>query len=65
MLGIPSSMMPKRLVGSGEITGGILAKVADELGLEPGTPVVAGGVDAAIATYAAGVCGPGDHVAIN
>lgn len=64
MLGIPSTMMPKRLVGSGEIVGGILTEVAEELGLEPGTPCVAGGVDAAVATYAAGVCGSGDHVAM-
>ena len=64
MLGIPSSMMPKRLVGSGEIVGGLLTEVAEELGLEPGTPCVAGGVDAAIATYAAGVCESGDHVAM-
>lgn len=64
MLGIPASMMPKRLIGSGEITGGILTEAADELGLEPGTPFVAGGVDAAVATYAAGVCEPGDHVAM-
>jgi xylulokinase len=64
MLGIPASMMPKRLVGSGEIVGGILPEVAEELGLEPGTPFIAGGVDAAIATYAAGVCRSGDHVAM-
>ena len=30
----------------------------------PGTPVVAGGVDAAVATYAAGVVSPGQHVAM-
>ena len=47
MLGIPFTMMPRRLVGSGEIVGGVLTKVAEELGLEPGTPCVAGGVDAA------------------
>lgn len=64
ILGIPSTMMPNRLVGSGEIIGGILPEVAEELGLDPGTPCVAGGVDAAVATYAAGVCGSGDHVAM-
>lgn len=64
MLGIPSSMMPKRLVASGEITGGMLTNAAEEVGLKPGTPFVAGGVDAAVATYAAGVCAPGDHVAM-
>jgi xylulokinase len=32
--------------------------------MEPGTPVVAGGVDAALATLAAGVTRTGQHVAM-
>lgn len=41
-LGIPRSMMPDRVVGSTDIVGGLTAAVAAELGLVPGTPVVAG-----------------------
>ena len=37
---------------------------AARLGLPEGTPVMAGGVDAAIATFAAGVTAPGQHVAM-
>lgn len=63
-LGIPERMMPPRLVASNEIVGGMLEPMALELGLVPGTPVVAGGVDAAVATLAAGVTEPGNHVAM-
>ncbi|SAL72288.1 xylulokinase [Caballeronia arvi] len=64
MLGIPASMMPQRLVESSEVVGGLLPRWADELGLAAGTPVVAGGVDAAVATFAAGVTKAGHHVAM-
>ncbi|MFY0658607.1 MAG: FGGY-family carbohydrate kinase [Neptunomonas phycophila] len=63
-LGIPEHMMPERLVASNEIVGGLLSSVAQKLGLAPDTPVVAGGVDAAVATLAAGVTEPGNHVAM-
>ena len=63
-LGIPARMMPERLVASFEIVGGLLPEVAARLGLPAGTPVVAGGVDAAVATFAAGVIRPGQHVAM-
>jgi sugar (pentulose or hexulose) kinase len=64
MLGIPKSMMPSRLVASEEIVGGLLPEMAEKLGLAAGTPIVAGGVDAAVATLAAGVVAPGNHVAM-
>lgn len=64
MLGIPRSMMPDRLVECSEIVGGLLPEMAAKLGLKAGTPIVAGGVDAAVATLAAGVIAPGDHVAM-
>lgn len=64
MLGIPKSMMPARLLGSDEIVGGLLPAMAAKLGLAAGTPIVAGGVDAAVATLAAGVVAPGNHVAM-
>lgn len=63
-LGIPKKMMPARLVGSSEIVGGMLPEVAVQLGLDAGTPVVAGGVDAAVATFAAGATRKGQHVAM-
>ena len=63
-LGIPGSMMPERLVASSEVTGNLGTKVAGQLGLPAGIPVVAGGVDAAMATLAAGVTSPGQHVAM-
>jgi xylulokinase len=63
-LGIPASMMPPRLVASTEIVGGLTADAAAKVGLVAGTPVIAGGVDAAVATLAAGVTQAGQHVAM-
>ncbi|RYB03319.1 FGGY-family carbohydrate kinase [Lichenibacterium ramalinae] len=63
-MGVPARMMPERLVASTEVVGGLRPEVAARLGLPAGTPVVAGGVDAAVATYAAGVVRPGQHVAM-
>jgi ribulokinase len=64
MLGIPRSMMPDRLVESSGVVGPLLDAWADKLGLPSGLPVVAGGVDAAVATLAAGAARPGNHVAM-
>ena len=63
-LGIDPALMPERLVESRDIVGGLLPEAAHRLGLVPGTPMVAGGVDAAMATLAAGVLEPGNHVAM-
>ncbi|OMH38850.1 FGGY-family carbohydrate kinase [Motiliproteus sp. MSK22-1] len=63
-LGIDPELMPSRLVESNEIVGRLLPDAANRLGLLPGTPVVAGGVDAAMATLAAGVVESGNHVAM-
>ena len=63
-LGIAQSMMPQRLLYSGEVVGGLLAEWAERLGLQAGIPVLAGGVDAAMATFAAGVTQAGNHVAM-
>jgi ribulokinase len=64
MLGIPAEMMPARLVDSSEVVAGLSVEAAGQLGLAAGTPVVAGGVDAAVATFAAGATRPGQHVAM-
>ena len=63
-LGIPRSMLPDRLVDSSAVVGGLLAAWAARLGLRAGLPVVAGGVDAAVATLAAGASCAGNHVAM-
>jgi xylulokinase len=41
------------------VAGEVTAAAADECGLIAGTPVIIGGVDAAVATLGAGVCSPG------
>ena len=64
MLGIPPRMMPPRLVESSDVVGGLSAGWAAKLGLAEGMPLMAGGVDAAVATFCAGVTGSGDHVAM-
>ncbi|MGN6669360.1 MAG: FGGY-family carbohydrate kinase [Trinickia sp.] len=64
MLGIPATMMPERLVESTDVVGGLLSQWTERLGLPAGTPVVAGGVDAAVATFAAGATRAGQHVAM-
>ena len=64
MLGIPREMMPQRLVASSDVVGTLLPQWAATLGLPAGLPVVAGGVDAAVATLAAGATRPGNHVAM-
>lgn len=63
-LGIAPAKMPSRLVRSDEVVGRLLAAEAGVLGLPAGLPVVAGGVDAAVATLAAGAVGPGRQVAM-
>ena len=63
-LGLPAGLMPSRLVDPLDTVGGVTPGVAARLGLRAGTPVMAGGVDAAVATFAAGVTAPGQHVAM-
>jgi len=63
-LGIPQTMMPERLVESSAPVGALRPEWAGRMGLQAGTPVIAGGVDAAVATFAAGATRPGQHVAM-
>jgi ribulokinase len=63
-LGIPVHMMPQRIVASSDTVGVLTAAAAERLGLSAGAPGIAGGVDAAVATLAAGVTRPGQHVAM-
>ncbi len=57
--GIPMSMLPD-ICPCHEIIGGVTKKAAAECGLPEGTPVAAGGLDAACGTLGAGVIRPGE-----
>ncbi|MHC1480930.1 FGGY-family carbohydrate kinase [Frateuria aurantia] len=61
---IPAAKLPERLIESTDEVGRLRDDMADELGLGGPIPVYIGGVDAAIATFAAGVVRPGQHVAM-
>lgn len=63
-LGLDLRLLPERLVRSSETVGTLTRAAAGRLGLTEGTPVIAGGVDAAMATFAAGVTRAGQHVAM-
>lgn len=63
-LDIPLEYQPKRLVSSQDIVGYITEEVSKKIGLNAGTPVIAGGVDAAVATLSAGAFADGNHVAM-
>lgn len=64
MLGIPIERLPERLVASHDVVGALHEAGAERTGLAAGTPVVAGGVDAAVATLSAGVFAERQHVAM-
>lgn len=64
LLGISIEKMPDRLVTSDSIVGNMKSDVARKCGLEEGTPVLAGGVDAPMATLAAGAFERGDNVSM-
>jgi xylulokinase len=53
--------LPDR-IDAGSVVGPLLPEVAAELGLQAGTPVVAGMVDAFATFHGAGMVGPGDAV---
>jgi sugar (pentulose or hexulose) kinase len=63
-LGIPLEMMPDELIPSTEVVGQLTSEAARETGLLPGTPVIAGGIDAPVATLSAGAIERGDNVAM-
>lgn len=63
-LGIPMDRLPDRIVESSDIVGRLTSSAAALTGLAEGTSVVAGGIDAAVATLSAGAFDPGNHVAM-
>lgn len=58
-LGIPREFLPE-IVPSDQIIGTVTKKAAEESGLAEGTPVAAGGLDAACGTLGAGVIHAGE-----
>ncbi len=58
-LGIPMSFLPE-IVACDQIIGQVTEKASMESGLAVGTPVAAGGLDAACGTLGAGVIHPGE-----
>ncbi len=58
-LGVTQEMLPP-LVSPNEIVGRVTSRVAQETGLVPGTPVVAGASDTAVEVFGAGAMRPGD-----
>ena len=58
-LGIPASFLPE-VVACHQIIGIVNEKAAEQTGLKVGTPVAAGGLDAACGTLGAGVIHPGE-----
>lgn len=63
-MGIPRDLFPEKLAESSEVVGKIHVQGAELTGLTAGTPVCAGGIDAAVATLSAGAFDEGDHVAM-
>ena len=57
-LGIPKKFLPE-IVNSHQVVGRLTKEAAEQTGLKEGTPVVAGGLDAACGTLGAGVVSPG------
>ncbi len=60
---IPMSMMPQKIVESTDIVGGLKEEIARDLGLEPGMPVIAAGIDCGAANIGMGVFEPGVYAA--
>lgn len=58
LTGFDLQLLPK-LAGCSEVIGGVTASAAEATGLIPGTPVIAGGLDAACGALGAGVYAPG------
>jgi xylulokinase len=57
-LGIPRKFLPE-IVNCHQVIGRLTKEAAEQTGLKEGTPVVAGGLDAACGTLGAGVVSPG------
>lgn len=63
-MGIPHYMMPEKLVEPKDVVGELSAGIAQELGLNAGTPVCAGCIDCLASTLATGALYDNQHTAI-
>ncbi|AKI97051.1 FGGY-family carbohydrate kinase [Kosmotoga pacifica] len=63
-LKIPEEKLPESIVPSETVVGFLSKESAEQTGFKPGTPIVSGGVDAAVATLASGVCEEGENTAM-
>ena len=62
-MGIPTSLMPEKIVESTDIVGGLTKAAAAELGLSEGMPVIASGIDCGAANIGLGVLESGIYAA--
>jgi len=63
-LGISPDKLPEKVIPSETIAGYLSEEMAKHTGFKSGAPVVSGGVDAAVATLASGVCDEGENTAM-
>ncbi|MFW6263826.1 MAG: FGGY-family carbohydrate kinase [Thermotogota bacterium] len=63
-LGIDIEKLPEKLIPSSSIAGHLSKKMSVKTGLKSGTPIISGGIDAAVTQFSAGVLEEGEHVAM-
>ena len=63
-LGIDIKKLPDKIIPSSSIAGYLTVEMSAVTGLKAGTPVISGGIDAAVTQFSAGVLEEGEHVAM-
>ena len=63
-LGIDIAKLPDKLIPSSSIAGYLSGEISGITGLRSGTPIISGGIDAAVTQFSAGVLEEGEHVAM-
>lgn len=63
-LGIDIEKLPEKLIPSSAIAGYLSEEISAKTGLKNGTPIISGGIDAAVTQFSAGVLEEGEHVAM-
>jgi len=64
LLKIEKDKLPEKIIPSSSIAGNLTEYAATITGLKAGTPVICGGIDAAVTQFSAGVLEEGEHVAM-
>jgi len=64
LLKIEKEKLPEKIIPSSSIAGNLTEYAATITGLKAGTPVICGGIDAAVTQFSAGVIEEGEHVAM-